>query len=128
MKMKKLFGWALIMVALEVAVFSVAYMLSHSYETATAFAVFTVIAATVVFAANAIAIIKEENLPLWRVLLVLAGGVGGIIGWMLLFQHSLLLSAAALAAGIVIMAAASFAGVTNARLRRPRKPSSLALR
>ncbi|MBI2052446.1 MAG: hypothetical protein HYT38_02080 [Candidatus Sungbacteria bacterium] len=142
------------MVALEVTTFSAAYMISHSYETATSFAAavaftvafaFALAAVAVAFAAVAVAfaavafafavfaaatfvaafavfavftfaaavftVVEKENLSLRRVLMVLAGEAGAIIGWMLLFPNSLPGAVLAVVAGVGAMVLAAFVGV-----------------
>ena len=64
-------------------------------------------------AAAAFALTEKENLPYWRVMVVLLGEAGAILGWMLLWQHSLPLAAGTLAAGVGIMALAAFADVSE---------------
>ena len=112
--MKKLFLWALAVVVLEVIVYQVCVVVwGHD----AAFTVVAIVAVTPAAIAAVFVIValatKEENLPYWRVMAVVLGEAGAILGWMLLGQHSQPLAAGTLAAGVGIMALAAFVCVPN---------------
>ena len=112
--MKKLFWWALAIVALDVLVYQACCMVTLGNDTfsialaAAASAATIAVAATAATIAFAITFAKKKNLPYWRVITVFLGEAGAILGWILLGQHSLPLAVASLAVGVGVMALAAF--------------------
>ena len=104
--MKKLFCWALAMVALNVLVYQVC-MVVWGHDWAVAFAPFAAITTFAFAATILVVVVKEENLPHWRVMALVLGEIGAILGWMLLEPHSLPLAVASLAVGVGVMALGS---------------------
>ncbi|MFY9493226.1 MAG: hypothetical protein WAP55_02015 [Minisyncoccia bacterium] len=110
--MKKLFCWALAVVVLNVLVHQMCVAIwGHDVAVAVALAAFVAFATVATTVAVVVAFAKEENLPYWRVMVVVLGEAGAILGWMLLWPHSLPLAAGTLLAGVGVMALAAFAGV-----------------
>ncbi|MFY9493235.1 MAG: hypothetical protein WAP55_02060, partial [Minisyncoccia bacterium] len=86
-----------------------AFAVTVVFAAVTAAAFAAVAAAVAAFAIDIFA--KKENIPYWRVMTVLLGEAGAILGWMLIWTHSLPLAAGTLLAGVGVMALAAFAGV-----------------